>query len=70
MDITISESVITCPACGAEKKETMPKNACQYFYECTSCRKLLKPLPKSCCVFCSYGTIKCPPVQENGSCCC
>ena len=57
------ESTLTCPACGAEKVETMPFNACQYFYECTGCRLLLKAKPGDCCVFCSYGTVPCPPIQ-------
>ncbi|QII13816.1 hypothetical protein KsCSTR_44370 [Candidatus Kuenenia stuttgartiensis] len=30
----ILQSVITCPNCGHQKKETMPTDACQYFYEC------------------------------------
>ena len=64
--ITLS-SVITCPVCGYAKTETMPTDACIYFYECTSCRELLRPLAGDCCVFCSYGSIKCPPVQAAGS---
>jgi hypothetical protein len=28
----ITEAVITCPACGTAKAETMPTDACQYFY--------------------------------------
>ena len=62
-------SVITCPACGIAKQETMPTDACQWFYECTGCKTLLKPKPGDCCVFCSYGTVKCPPVQAQASCC-
>ncbi|WP_321163938.1 GDCCVxC domain-containing (seleno)protein, partial [Idiomarina zobellii] len=30
---------------------------------------LLKPLKGDCCVYCSYGTVKCPPIQEGQSCC-
>jgi hypothetical protein len=26
----------------------------------------LKPLAGDCCVFCSYGSVPCPPVQQNG----
>lgn len=63
------QSVITCPECGASTQETMPTNACQWFYECPSCHELLKPLPGDCCVYCSYGTTKCPPIQEGSSCC-
>ncbi|WP_105257846.1 GDCCVxC domain-containing (seleno)protein [Pseudoalteromonas sp. T1lg88] len=69
MNNVILESVITCPACGAKKQETMPTDACQFYYECTSCHTLLKPLPGDCCVYCSYGSVKCPPIQKEGRCC-
>ncbi|WP_350654114.1 GDCCVxC domain-containing (seleno)protein [Pseudoalteromonas sp. D48-MNA-CIBAN-0056] len=48
---------------------TMPTNACQWYYECESCKALLKPLKGDCCVYCSYGTVKCPPIQEGNACC-
>jgi len=64
------ESTITCPECGFSKKETMPTDACQFFYECTNCGVVIKPKQGDCCVFCSYGTVKCPPIQENGKCSC
>ena len=63
------ESEITCPRCGHKKQEVMPENACMFFYECNQCHDLLKPLKGDCCVFCSYGTEKCPPIQLNKSCC-
>ncbi|WP_272873530.1 GDCCVxC domain-containing (seleno)protein [Aliamphritea spongicola] len=63
------KSVLTCPECGFVKEETMPTNACQWFYECKSCACLLKPLPGDCCVFCSYGTVPCPPIQQDKKCC-
>lgn len=63
-------SKITCPDCGASKIEIMPTDACQWFYECTKCGSILKPLPGDCCVFCSYGTVKCPPVQQGDGPCC
>ncbi|WP_368736408.1 GDCCVxC domain-containing (seleno)protein [Proteus terrae] len=28
---------------------------------------LLTPLEGDCCVFCSYGTVPCPPIQEEKS---
>lgn len=65
----ILESTITCPACHASREEAMPTDACQWFYECTTCKTLLKPKAGDCCVFCSYGTVKCPPIQMQGSCC-
>ena len=63
------QSTITCPDCGAAREETMPIDACLFFYACDGCSKRLRPLPGDCCVFCSYGTVKCPPVQEGDSCC-
>lgn len=65
----ILQSVITCPVCGQKTEETMPVDACQFFYECKACKTMLKPLEGDCCVFCSYGTVKCPPIQSNKSCC-
>ena len=65
----ILESEITCPDCKHNKIETMPVNACQWFYECDNCHMLLKPEPGDCCVFCSYGSVKCPPIQQDGTCC-
>ena len=60
-------SVIACPHCGHAKAETMPVDACQWFYECERCRVLLRPRPGDCCVFCSFGSVPCPPVQQAGS---
>ena len=62
-------SVITCPECGASAEEKMPTDACIFFYECKGCRKLLRPKAGDCCVFCSFGTVKCPPVQLDKGCC-
>jgi uncharacterized C2H2 Zn-finger protein len=69
MSAVTLESVLTCPQCGFAKAERMPTDACLYFYECARCGALLKPQPGDCCVFCSYGTVKCPPVQLAQSCC-
>jgi hypothetical protein len=65
----LTESVLTCPHCGAVTVETMPTDACLYFHECRSCHTLLRPRPGDCCVFCSYGTVRCPPVQQARGCC-
>ncbi len=62
----VLESVITCPRCGHCKSETMPTDACRYFYVCERCGAQLKPLDGDCCVFCSYGTVPCPSVQIRG----
>src|SRR5438067_9856246 len=59
----ILQSLITCPKCGHRAEETMPTNACLFFYDCRVCGALLKPAASDCCVFCSYGSIPCPPIQ-------
>lgn len=64
----ILESTITCPKCKNEKTETMPTDACQYFYECENCKKVFKPINNDCCVYCSYGSVPCPPIQEDKGC--
>ena len=57
-------STLTCPVCGHQASETMPTDSCQYFYECAGCKTLLRPKAGDCCVFCSYGDMPCPPIQE------
>jgi hypothetical protein len=68
--VPILESLLTCPHCGHQQLETMPTDACQWYYECPHCHTLLKPKPGDCCVYCSYGSVPCPPVQESGKSCC
>jgi hypothetical protein len=71
MDVML-QSVITCPTCGHSQAETMPTDSCQFLYRCTNCQTMLRPLPGDCCVFCSYGSLPCPPKQldaQVGSCC-
>jgi hypothetical protein len=47
----------------------MPTDACIYFYECEGCETLLKPNQGDCCIFCSFGSVKCPPIQMGGGGC-
>jgi len=56
----------------------MPTDSCLFFHECEACKALLRPNPGDCCVFCSFGSVKCPPIQlaekggdsaSRGSCC-
>jgi len=71
-----TKSIITCPNCGHQKEETMATDACQFFYECKNCKTILRPKKGDCCVYCSYGTNKCPSIQEKintnqkPDCCC
>ena len=58
-------SVITCPVCGGRRAETMPTDFCLFFYQCASCGAHLRPKPGDCCVFCSFGSVPCPPMQAE-----
>jgi hypothetical protein len=62
-------SNLTCPECGHRTAQEMPTDACQWFFDCPHCAAVLKPKPGDCCVFCSYGDVKCPPIQQGSGCC-
>ena len=57
-------STLICPHCGHSSKETMPTDACRFFYDCEGCGAKLRPNPGDCCVFCSFAEVPCPPIQE------
>jgi hypothetical protein len=58
-------SNITCPVCGRSKAEEMPEDSCQFFYECENCHTVIRPKDGDCCVFCSYGSARCPSKQKE-----
>jgi hypothetical protein len=61
-------STLTCPHCGHQSREIMPADACRFFHDCAGCGEVLRPKPGDCCVFCSYGSVPCPPIQQQKSC--
>jgi hypothetical protein len=65
----ILTSTLTCPACGYASQESMPTDACAYFHTCAGCGAQLTPKAGDCCVFCSYGSVPCAPVQDAEACC-
>ena len=66
VDTKIEEgySNITCPSCGHTEKEKLPTETCQVYYNCKKCDKKLTPEGDDCCVYCTYGTHKCPSKQD------
>ena len=60
----VYDSVVTCPKCGHQSQEAMSADACEFFYTCKRCGSVSKPLPGHCCIFCSYGSVPCPPIQQ------
>ena len=66
--MTIGEiltSIITCPHCGHERTEQMPERSCVIAYQCLGCGETLTPAEGDCCVYCTYGTVPCPPMQQG-----
>lgn len=67
-EITLTSTLI-CPECGHAEAVTMPTDACQFFFDCAACHVVLRPKAGDCCVYCSYGDVPCPPVQQGSACC-
>ncbi len=61
----VHDVMITCPECGAQHAETMPDDACRFFFTCPTCGNTLIPVGEDCCVFCSHGDVPCPPKQRE-----
>ncbi|MGH8396856.1 MAG: GDCCVxC domain-containing (seleno)protein [Gammaproteobacteria bacterium] len=61
----ILDTILTCLHCGQQTEARMPIDACQFLYKCPHCHTLLKPKFGDCCVFCSYGSVPCPPKQKE-----
>ena len=62
-----TEAILTCPQCGASQTAEMPLDACQFFYDCVSCKAVLRPRPGDCSVFCSYADTRCPDKQRKAA---
>lgn len=69
MNAVVRESILTCPQCGARAAERMPTDACLFFWNCPACAARIRAKPGDCCVFCSYGSVVCPPKQAGEDCC-
>lgn len=52
---------------GFAKSEAMPRDACQFFYFCDGCGAVPRPKASDCCVFCSFGSVPCLPIQAERS---
>lgn len=56
-------SLVTCLSCGDQRLEPMPEFSCLLAYTCLSCGTVLRPAEGDCCIFCTYGSVPCPPIQ-------
>lgn len=60
-----TSATLRCPSCGWLQAEEMPEDACLWYWQCPGCGELHRPLAGDCCVFCSYGSVPCPPLQRE-----
>lgn len=60
-------SAVRCPACAYVEPLAMSMNACLVFHACAGCGAIVRPRAGDCCVFCSDGSVACPPVQAGGT---
>ena len=67
MHVIASTSELRCPHCSHAEMLLMPTNACVVFHRCSACGSVLRPKEGDCCVFCSYGSVPCPPAQLDES---
>ena len=58
------ESTITCPGCGHSRTMTMEEFDPRTVWPCPACGSTLRPLPGEHCIYCSYASLPCPPVQR------
>lgn len=56
----IPQAWITCPVCGCRNLEELSADRCLYSYDCSGCGARLQPREGDCCIFCSYGSQRCP----------
>ena len=67
MALVITKSILTCPQCGFVRREEMPTVSCWITYRCPGCGTDLWAAPGDCCVFCTFGSVPCPAVQQRQS---
>ena len=57
------KNCLVCPECGAKQKVEMLETGYSYAYQCDSCLEIIEKKEDDCCVYCSYGEVKCPSEQ-------
>ena len=65
MSIIKTKAILTCPICNAKQDVEMPINACQHFYKCTNCNKMLKPKKETVVYFAHMLIVSVLPKQQE-----
>ena len=67
MSAIVLESVLTCPRCGFAGNHAHGR--LPVLLRVQQLQGAAAPNPGDCCVFCSFGSVKCPPIQQQLGCC-
>jgi hypothetical protein len=62
-DGVVKNCVITCPVCNTKVQEVMSSETPKRKYHCPKCLTWLSPKSGDHCIYDSYGSVKCPPIQ-------
>ena len=62
-DGVVNDSLVTCPVCKTKVQEKMSSEAPKRIYHCPKCLSWLSPKQGDHCIYDSYGSVKCPPIQ-------
>jgi hypothetical protein len=62
-DGIVGDCVVTCPVCKTQVQETMCSETLKLIYHCPVCLSWLSPKKGDHCIYDSYGSVNCPPIQ-------
>jgi len=62
-DGIVGDCVVTCPVCKTRVQETMVSETPKLIYHCPVCLTWLSPKKGDHCIYDSYGSVHCPPIQ-------
>ena len=62
-DGIVDDCVVTCPVCKTQVQEKMTSETPKLIYHCPVCKTWLSPKKNDHCIYDSYGSVKCPPIQ-------
>jgi hypothetical protein len=59
----VGDCVVTCPVCQTRVREHMVSETPKLIYHCPKCLTWLRPKKGDHCIYDSYGSVNCPPIQ-------
>lgn len=54
-----------CPHCRAGSHERMPMDGTLHEFHCHWCERLVRHGPEEHCIYCAFGSRKCPQMQRG-----